>query len=99
MIFQETGGKTFGRNSHHVRRRAGGVETQKQIVRWNGRIQTVCVACIIGIMGVNLGSMEGFAEKITAMGGESLLFAVVPTALSAAAVWLCRGKISGKERS
>ena len=74
-------------------------ETQKQIVRWNGRIQTVCVACIIGIMGVNLGSMDGFAEKIAAMGGESLLFAVVPTALSAAAVWLCRGKISGKERS
>ena len=33
-------------------------ETQKQIVRWNGRIQTVCVACIIGIMGVNLGSMD-----------------------------------------
>lgn len=48
----------------------------------NSKIQLVAVTLIIFIMGINLGSMENFIDKMLVIGLQSLVFAIVPTAFS-----------------
>ena len=64
-----------------------GARIRKLVSSVNSRLQLVCVALIIFIMGVNLGTMDDFAAKIISMGGRSLVFAIVPTAFSVALVY------------
>lgn len=70
---------------------------QKNIAVLNGKIQVVIVALIIFIMGINLGSIDDFAQKMLTMGIQSLLFAIIPTAFSVAVVYFfsCKFIIRG----
>ncbi len=57
-------------------------KVQKKIRYVNDKLQLICVALIIFVMGINLGSMENFVAKMLNMGIKSLIFAIVPTFLS-----------------
>lgn len=59
-----------------------------RIINYNNKIQLISVALIIFIMGVNLGSMENFAQKMVMMGGQSLIFAIIPTLFSIIIVYI-----------
>jgi len=61
--------------------------TQKNITVLNGKIQIIIVALIIFIMGINLGSIDDFAQKMITMGFQSLIFAIIPTTFSVAIVY------------
>ena len=61
--------------------------TQKNIAALNGKVQVIIVALIIFIMGVNLGSIDDFAQKMLTMGVQSLIFAIIPTAFSVGVVY------------
>lgn len=54
----------------------------------NSKIQLVAVTLIIFIMGINLGSMENFIDKMLVIGLQSLVFAIVPTAFSVILVYI-----------
>lgn len=54
----------------------------KQFKKWNERLQTVCTVILIFLMGVALGNREGFFKDLSALGLQSLLFAVIPGAAS-----------------
>ena len=62
--------------------------TKKIITALNNKMQIICVAVIIFIMGINLGSIDKFAQKMISLGTESIVFAVVPTVFSVAVVYL-----------
>lgn len=59
-----------------------------RIINYNNKIQLISVALIIFIMGINLGSMENFAQKLLLMGGQSLVFAIIPTLFSIIVVYI-----------
>lgn len=73
-----------------------------RLKKWNDRLQLVLTALLIFTMGVSLGSRPGFLEELGSLGVESLLFAVVPMALSTLLVyflsrWLLEGR--GEEQA
>lgn len=53
----------------------------------NNKVQLISVALIIFIMGINLGSIENFAQKMLTMGWQSLIFAIIPTVFSVIVVY------------
>ncbi len=48
----------------------------------NERLQTVCTIILIFCMGVTLGSRDNFLGELKALGIQSFLFFLIPTALS-----------------
>ncbi|WP_071429216.1 LysO family transporter [Angelakisella massiliensis] len=54
----------------------------------NETLQVVCTALLIFSMGVMLGQRENFLQELTVIGWQSLLFALVPAALSGVVVFL-----------
>ena len=58
-----------------------------KLKKWNEGLQLLATALLIFTMGVQLGSRPGFLEELGAMGLDSLIFALVPIALSVAVVW------------
>ena len=54
---------------------------------WSSRLQTAATALLIFTMGVGLGSRPDFLSEVAEIGLESLVLAVVPAALSVAAVY------------
>lgn len=60
----------------------------RQYKHLNERFQLVCTLLLIFAMGVSLGGSERFFADLAFIGGQSLLFCLVPTAGSIAAVYL-----------
>lgn len=58
------------------------------IINYNNKIQLISVALIIFIMGINLGSMENFVQKMIMLGGQSFIFAIIPTLFSIIIVYV-----------
>lgn len=56
--------------------------------RYADKALTVLVAVIVFAMGASLGQREGFWSQLSVLGLRSLVFAVVPMALSVIAVRL-----------
>ena len=59
-----------------------------KIINYNNKLQLITVTIIIFIMGINLGSMENFLQKILALGGYSIIFAILPTIFSIILVYV-----------
>ncbi len=59
-----------------------------KIINYNNKLQLITVSIIIFIMGINLGSMENFLQKILALGGYSIIFAILPTIFSIILVYV-----------
>lgn len=59
-----------------------------KLVNYNNKLQLITVSIIIFIMGINLGSMENFLQKIVALGGYSIIFAILPTVFSIILVYV-----------
>lgn len=58
------------------------------VMNMNNKVQLISVALIIFIMGINLGGMENFAQKMLTMGLQSLVFAIIPTTFSVVIVYI-----------
>ena len=59
-----------------------------KIINYNNKLQLITVTIITFIMGINLGSMENFLQKILALGGYSIIFAILPTIFSIILVYV-----------
>lgn len=59
-----------------------------KLINYNNKLQLITVSIIIFIMGINLGSMENFLQKILALGGYSIIFAILPTVFSIILVYI-----------
>ena len=59
----------------------------KKLSSVNNKLQLICVALIIFIMGINIGTMDDLAGKLASMGLKSIVFAIVPTLFSALLVY------------
>lgn len=62
--------------------------TKVKLLMINNKAQVIIVIAIIFIMGINLGSMHNFNEKIWNLGYQSILFAVIPTIFSIILVYI-----------
>lgn len=60
-------------------------------------ISVMCTVLLIFSMGVTLGRNENFLDELSALGFSSLLFFLVPTALSVVIVYLLTRKMTKKE--
>ncbi len=56
--------------------------------KWNEKVQLGCTLLLIFSMGVMLGRQENFLQELASLGLTSLLYFLVPTALSVALVYL-----------
>lgn len=70
----------------------------EKLKKWNSRLQTAATALLIFTMGVGLGSRPDFLSEVGEIGLESLVLAVVPAALSVAAVYPLSRRFLEKRR-
>lgn len=59
----------------------------RRAAKANERLQLLCTLLLIFSMGVMLGRREDFFRELSSLGLTSLLFCLVPTALSVLAVY------------
>lgn len=78
---------------------AGRFLVPKGARKGNDRISMVCTALLIFSMGVMLGRKEHFLEELSSLGLSSLLFFLVPTALSILVVFFLSRKYLRKNDS
>lgn len=78
---------------------AGRFLVPKGARKGNDRISMVCTALLIFSMGVMLGKKEHFLEELSSLGLSSLLFFLVPTALSILVVFFLTKKFMQKDKS
>lgn len=78
---------------------AGRFWVPKGARKGNDRISMVCTALLIFSMGVMLGRKEHFLEELSSLGLSSLLFFLVPTALSILVVFFLSRKYLRKNDS
>lgn len=78
---------------------AGRFLVPKGTKKGNDLISMVCTALLIFSMGVMLGQKENFLEELSSLGLSSLLFFLVPTALSILAVFFLTKKFMQKDKS
>lgn len=78
---------------------AGRFLVPKGARKGNDRISMVCTALLIFSMGVMLGRKEHFLEELSSLGLSSLLFFLVPTALSILVVFFLTKKFMQKDKS
>lgn len=78
---------------------AGRFLVPKVAKKGNDLISMVCTALLIFSMGVMLGQKENFLEELSSLGLSSLLFFLVPTALSILAVFFLTKKFMQKDKS
>ncbi len=64
----------------------------------NNKLQLICVALIIFIMGINIGTMNDLAGKLASMGLKSVVFAIVPTLFSALLVYALSRKFIVRQK-
>lgn len=65
--------------------------------KWNEKVQLGCTLLLIFSMGVMLGRQENFLQELASLGLTSLLYFLVPTALSVALVYpLSRRFLEGR---
>ena len=60
----------------------------KKYAKANYILQVVCTCVLIFSMGASLGEREEFLSEISALGLDSLIFAVIPIIFSVLAVYL-----------
>ncbi len=78
---------------------AGRFLVPKGAKKGNDLISMVCTALLIFSMGVMLGQKENFLEELSSLGLSSLLFFLVPTALSILTVFFLTKKFMQKDKS
>lgn len=78
---------------------AGRFLVPKGAKKGNDLISMVCTALLIFSMGVMLGKKEHFLEELSSLGLSSLLFFLVPTALSILVVFFLTKKFMQKDKS
>ena len=78
---------------------AGRFLVPKGAKKGNDRISIVCTALLIFSMGVMLGRKENFLAELSSLGLSSLLFFLVPTALSIVVVFYLTRKFMHKDNA
>ena len=58
----------------------------------NEKVQLICTLLLIFSMGVTLGGRPNFLSELASLGLDSLLYCLIPTALSVAIVYLLSKK-------